>query len=110
MTSDSKTAGAATSAETIDWSANPDALSQHLCEWLELKFRKSVTVDQDLYQTAVINSRKRVRIVAHLRKDLGIPIRGVDEDPEHYRTVAAILALVAEIHDRPGNASDGHNG
>ncbi|GAB2958009.1 phosphopantetheine-binding protein [Nonomuraea fastidiosa] len=50
-----------------------------------------------LLSSGLLDSLRTARLLTYLRKDLGIAVPAAKLDPENFRDVATIVAMVAEL-------------
>ncbi|MEV4805674.1 phosphopantetheine-binding protein [Nonomuraea sp. NPDC049421] len=50
-----------------------------------------------LLASGLLDSLRTARLLNHLRKDLGVPVPAAKLDPENFRDVATIAAMVTEL-------------
>ncbi|MEU4052219.1 acyl carrier protein [Streptomyces olivaceus] len=74
-------------------------MEETLKSYLVDRLKADVALDQDLFESGLVNSMFAMELVVHLEKTFGVSILGNDLRLVNFRTINSMAALVRELRD-----------
>ncbi|PXX71483.1 methoxymalonate biosynthesis acyl carrier protein [Nocardia tenerifensis] len=89
-------------ASAVPAPTTDDDVERSLLAFLEKKTKTSWEVDRDLFAVGGLSSLFAMELVVHLEQSFAIAIGGPDLKLDNFRTVRAMIALVARLRAPDG--------
>jgi methoxymalonate biosynthesis acyl carrier protein len=84
-----------------------EVIADGLVSFLAERLKTEVAPDQELFKSGLVSSMFAMELVVHLEASYDIAIIGPELKLDHFRTVAAMTALVLRLRAAEGMGEDG---